>query len=523
MTADGPLTGLVVERRSGSVEAEVAAWYLAGLGAGVRAATPSASPFAVAETVRARPGGEPDVVLADTGTTGTGTTGASTPTAELEVDPDRRRAGGLPPGTLPYATGLALAGAALACVRSGTRVSVNPLDVALQLFLPEVMAASYRSPTWPRPPDPLPAPGGGWLNCELGAPGAGDDFRRLLATLPAGADAGEIAAAAQDWRLPVCEYLPRRPEADEPVVQLGAASSPSSTGPAAAYRPDTTRAAHQSGAPLAGVVVCDLTAMWAGPLATWLLGRLGAEIRKVESDARLDGTRAVDGRGIHPRGRQLPPGDDSALYNALNSGKTRLPLDLSRHDDRDRLLEVIADSDVVIDSFSPRVMPNLALSPRHLRRFGDRLVTASLPAFPDGPLRPWVAYGNGVHAISGLGDAGNGTYRAPSVTYPDPVAGLAVCAAVLAALVGRDRGSACGHVEVSLLAAIRPLLRFPAEAWAAAPASRGRTLLRAAESRAGVAWLDDGAGRHLYPVGPFRGGALPLPLSPAPGLAAVTA
>ena len=79
---------------------------------------------------------------------------------------------------------------------------------------------------------------------------------------------------------------------------------------------------------LADISICDLTAMWAGPLATWLLARLGAKVYKVEPAVRLDGTRALFGGGIYPGGIQRRPGEDSALYQALNHGKTRVPLDL---------------------------------------------------------------------------------------------------------------------------------------------------------------------------------------------------
>src|SRR5262249_18641889 len=150
---------------------------------------------------------------------------------------------------------------ALAASRFDSVVNVSELGVAIQLYLPEVMAASYGSPPAMRPPPPIAAPGGGWLSADLGASGDRERFTDLLSTLPADVDAGMVESAAQEWRLAVWEYRSHQPDDPEPPVRV----TPSS--------PARPRAAGR------GVMrVCDLTAMWAGPLATWLLQGLGATV-----------------------------------------------------------------------------------------------------------------------------------------------------------------------------------------------------------------------------------------------------
>ena len=363
------------------------------------------------------------------------------PGARLIPAPSPCPGGGLPGGTLSYATGVALAAAALAGWRAGTRVEVSELGVAVEVWLPEVMAASYGSPTAMRPRPPVPAPGGGWLNLDLGAAGDPEAYERLLGTLPTGACAAAVAAAAQEWRLPVCDYRPAPDGPAGPPIRYG--------------RPPTRSGRPVTGARRPGrrLVVCDLTTMWAGPLATRLLQDLGATIRKVEPAFRPDGTRAVGGGGIHPGGQQVDPGRDSAMWNALNAGKRHLDLDLRRPEDTERFVELASGCDVVIDSFSPRVMPNFGIAERLQ---GDPLLV-SMPAFPPGPQRDWVAYGTGVHASLGLGDAGGGSFWAPSVSYPDPVAGFTGALAVLAGVVGRERGVAFQRIEATLAGAVRPL------------------------------------------------------------------
>jgi hypothetical protein len=415
---------------------------------------------------------------------------------------------GVPDGTVEYTTGVALAAAALAAWRADSVVTVSELGVTLQIFLPLVMAAAYGSAPSGDPNAPIKAPGGGWLSADLGAPGDPERFADLLAVLGPGATAAAVSTAAQEWRLPVCEYLWRESPAPEipvlllpdgPVGQGAEIDSPPGPPPRAP-------------SPLAELEICDLTAMWAGPLATWLLGGLGATIHKVEPAARLDGTRAIDGKGIYPGGQQRQPGEDSAIFNALNRGKVRVPLDLRDRVQRDQFLELAKRCDVVVDSFSPRVMPNFGLGPSVLAATPAQPILVSMPAFPSGPQRDWVSYGTGVHALLGLGDrlgrrdasADHGTeeldssepFYAPSVTYPDPVSGFTAAFAIVAAIVGRDRGRPVGRVEIPLFNAIQPLLGFPG----AGPAAAGEVDL-------------DAVGGELFDAGMAAGAFTSLPVA----------
>src|SRR5581483_8056594 len=203
---------------------------------------------------------------------------------------------GILDGAADYPSALTLTRAALAAFLAGATVTVPALDVAIQLFLPEVMAASYGAPHWPGPRQPVAAPGGGYVSCELGTPEDQESFSLLSRVLPGEVDAPALAAAAQEWRLPVCDYR-RRPAdpARAAPVRIDPANWSGASSCVDLGLPART-------APLAGVNVVDLTSMWAGPLCTWLLGRLGAAVLKVEPAVRPDGMRAFDGAGVHPGG-----------------------------------------------------------------------------------------------------------------------------------------------------------------------------------------------------------------------------
>ncbi len=501
--SNGSLSGLTVGRLHSGVAAEVAAWLLAGRGASVVQAHPPTTPFAVGAALS---GSNADCEQADlvlsVDPAGAGRAGERRG-ARLRPAPTSCSTSGIPAGALDYATGVALALGALAAWRGRAPVVVSELGVAIQVFLPPVMAAAYDSPDWPVPPHPRPAPGGGWLSADLGATGDQDRFADLLASLPPHADAATIEASAQEWRLAVCEYKEwERAAPLDPIL---------GTPPTQPIAPARRRGRNDvpwpnPGGPLSDITVCDLTAMWAGPLATWLLACLGAAVYKVEPDVRLDGTRALDGKGIYPGGRQRLAGEDSALFNALNQGKTRMPLDLREPDQRDQFVALARRSDVVIDSFSPRVMANFGLSPAVWGDGSGVSLSVSMPAFGPGPRRDWVAFGTGVHALSGLGDRGDGTFESPAVTYPDPISGFTAAFAVVAAIVGRDRGRPSASLEIPLAGAIQPLLAFdPSNV--VSPMGRGEALYNAGVATGMFHPLNVAGTELMHPDGPFLLGA----------------
>src|SRR5882757_9099664 len=96
---------------------------------------------------------------------------------------------------------------------------------------------------------------------------------------------------------------------------------------------------------LTGVKVLDLSRVLAGPLATMMLGDLGADVLKIERPEGGDETRTWG-----------PPFDDlgrSAYYLAINRNKLGAALDLDRADDRKVLLDLAESADVIVDNFRP--------------------------------------------------------------------------------------------------------------------------------------------------------------------------
>lgn len=216
---------------------------------------------------------------------------------------------------------------------------------------------------------------------------------------------------------------------------------------------DSNASPDAKGLPLAGLRVIDLTAFWAGPAATHLLAAFGADVVKVESIQRPDGIRYSGGMRTDV--------DDwweyGWVFHAMNTNKRSLTLDLGSQDGRRLFIELLADADVVIENFSPRVMEQFGLTADVLLSANPRLVFARMPAFGlDGPWRDRVGFAPTMEQIAGLAWV-TGLPEALPVTPRgacDPLAGVHAAFAVLAALSFTERTGTGQLVELPMLEAV---------------------------------------------------------------------
>lgn len=146
--------------------------------------------------------------------------------------------------------------------------------------------------------------------------------------------------------------------------------------------------------PLAGVQVVELCQNVAGPYTTSILGQLGARVIKVERPGDGDSTRGW-----------APPfwGDESVMFAVMNAGKESVALDIDDPNDRQRLTELIAGSDVVVESFRPGALDRRRLGATELRSNNPSLIHCSVSGFgSEGPLKADPGYDPILQAFSGL-------------------------------------------------------------------------------------------------------------------------
>ena len=208
--------------------------------------------------------------------------------------------------------------------------------------------------------------------------------------------------------------------------------------------------------PLAGLVVCDLSTVLAGPYCTMLLADLGADVIKVEPPDG-DGTRGWGPpfAGAPEPGAAYAAGDpradptyagESAYYLAINRNKRGLRLDLKQAQGREVLARLLARSDVLVENFRVGGLARLGFPDDELDRLNPRLVHLAISGYgTDGPLADRPGYdfiiqaAAGLMSITGESDASGGEPTKVGVAISDLSTGMLGAVAVLAAVSGRDR------------------------------------------------------------------------------------
>jgi len=202
-------------------------------------------------------------------------------------------------------------------------------------------------------------------------------------------------------------------------------------------------------APLAGLVVLDLTRVLAGPYCTRLLADLGARVIKIERPGGGDDTR----RGVI----QLEDGrdDQSTYFVRCNAGKESVALDLAHPAARAVMRDLARVSDVLVENFVPDVAARLGCGYETLAAARPDLVYCSISGYGQtGPWRRRPAFAHLVHAASGLMRLEQGPDQPPRALYlqaADVLAGTHAFGSIMAALWRRARTGQGARLDVSML------------------------------------------------------------------------
>ncbi len=218
--------------------------------------------------------------------------------------------------------------------------------------------------------------------------------------------------------------------------------------------------------PLAGLRVLDATAWWAGPSATQMLAHLGAEVIHLEAIQRMDGMRMLGGRFM----RKPQWWEYSGMYLGANTNKLGLTLDLDQAAGVTVAKDLIAQCDVFVENYSPRVMEKFGLEWDVVHALNPRTIMVRMPAFGlSGPWKNHVGFAQtmeqitGMAWITGFADDQPRIQRGPC----DPLAGMHAAFATLVALAERDRTGAgsfieCPMVEGALNASAEQIIEYSA-------------------------------------------------------------
>ena len=197
--------------------------------------------------------------------------------------------------------------------------------------------------------------------------------------------------------------------------------------------------------PLEGTRVLDLTHVLAGPFAAMILADLGAEVIKVEQPEIGDRSRSsgpfIDG--------------ESSYFMSVNRGKLGFSVDLSKARGKELFLQLVDNSDVVLENFAPGTMRRLGLDYPVLRDRNPSIIYAAISGFgQDGPYSSKPALDVVVQGMGGIlsvtGEPGGPPIR-PGVSQGDITAGLFAVIGILSALQERTRSGLGQMVDIGML------------------------------------------------------------------------
>ena len=196
---------------------------------------------------------------------------------------------------------------------------------------------------------------------------------------------------------------------------------------------------------LEGLRVLDLSRVLAGPFSTMVLGDLGAEIIKIEQPGVGDDSRAF-GPFI---------GEESSYFMSLNRGKKSITLNLKDDADRAIFIDLVKESDIVVENYRPGTMAKLGFEYEDLKKINPRIIYAAISGFGhSGPYSTRPAYDMIVQAMGGImsitGEPGQAPVRVGS-SIGDITAGIFGTVGILAAVEARHKTGEGQKVDVAML------------------------------------------------------------------------
>lgn len=201
--------------------------------------------------------------------------------------------------------------------------------------------------------------------------------------------------------------------------------------------------------PLEGVRVLDLSHVIAGPLASFYLAQLGAEVIKVEPPLAGEVLRSMkDGADT----------DTPTGFAAINAGKQSLGLDIRTRQGAELLRGLAASADVFIENFRPGVVARYGLDYASIKAVKPDIVYCSISGF--GQQGEWSqrgAYDHVVQALTGMMMMSGEGDDAPPLKVGFPVIDVAVgmlgALSIVASLHRRLREGSGQYIDASMIQA----------------------------------------------------------------------
>ena len=213
---------------------------------------------------------------------------------------------------------------------------------------------------------------------------------------------------------------------------------------------------------LDGIRVLDWTVFQQGPVATMLLGDMGADVIKIEE--RVGGDMA---RGMMRIGGAIATtqyGQRNVYFEMANRNKRSITLDLRKEKGSEILCQLVAKSDVFVHNFRTDTVQKLGLGYATLSKYNPRLIYAGCSGWgPKGPDRDAPAFDFAAMARSGFLNMVTEPGRQPwfpQSGIADQMGAITTALGVVSALLTRERTGVGQKVSTSILGGISFVLHM---------------------------------------------------------------
>jgi len=242
---------------------------------------------------------------------------------------------------------------------------------------------------------------------------------------------------------------------------------------------------------LAGVKVLDLTHYIAGPYCTKMLADYGADVTKIEKPGAGDAARS-----LQPFFHNEPHPETSGFFLYLNTSKKSITLNLKTETGKDIFKRLVKEADIIVENFSPRVMPSLGLDYATLENINPGIVMTSISNFGQtGPYRDFKATEitlDGMGGWSALIGHPEREPLKPGGSQSQFVAGLSGAIASVTAYYGAQVSGQGQHIDLSIMDAVLYIQMFPTSAYSYDKVIRKRYGNRVAPFPSGILPCRDG-------------------------------
>jgi crotonobetainyl-CoA:carnitine CoA-transferase CaiB-like acyl-CoA transferase len=201
--------------------------------------------------------------------------------------------------------------------------------------------------------------------------------------------------------------------------------------------------------PLSGIRVLDFTRQMAGPYGSLMLGDYGADVIKVESMPRGDGSRRTGTTFV---------GGESTMFLTWNRNKRSLCIDLRDAEGIEVIRRLLGQTDVLMENYRPGVAEEIGIGYEEMNKVNPQLIYCSTSAFGDrGPWHgrpgtdPVVQAMSGVMSVTGERGGGPALVGIPIADY---TGSMVTFQSVLLGLLARQKTGRGQHIRTSMFGAL---------------------------------------------------------------------